>query len=211
MFIETPRFPTLVSQGAAGGPEFSTDVVVLRSGFEGRNVNWETSRARYDAALGVKQIQYLEEVIAFFRVTQGKGHEFRYKDFSDYKSCSVLATPSPTDQILGVGDGVTATFQLRKTYTVGSNNYVRTIKKPVSGTVRVAVAGVEKTITTHWTINTTTGVITFTGGNIPTAGQSVTAGFEFDVPCRFDTDHLNISMPLYLAGAVSIPIVEVRL
>ncbi len=210
MFIESPRFPVLVSQGAAGGPEFNTDVVMIRSGFEARNINWETSRARYDAALGVKQIQYLEEVIAFFRVAQGKAHEFRYKDFSDYKSCSVLATPAFTDQTIGVGDGVTATFQLRKTYTVGSNNYVRTIKKPVSGTVLVGVNGVQRTITTHWTINTATGVITFTAGNIPAAGHAVTAGFEFDVPCRFDTDHLNISLPLYLAGAVSIPLVEVR-
>lgn len=211
MFIETPRFPLLVSQGAAGGPEFSTDVVVVRSGFEGRNVNWETSRARYDAALGVKQIQHLESVIAFFRVCQGKAHEFRYKDFSDYKSTSVLSLVAFTDQVIGVGDGTTATFQLRKTYTVGSNNYVRLIKKPVSGTVVVGVNGVQKTITTHFTVDTTTGVITFTGGNIPPNGHSVTAGFEFDVPCRFDTDHLNISLPLYLAGSVSIPIVEIRI
>lgn len=211
MFIETPRFPTLVSQGAGGGPEFNTDVVVIRSGFEARNINWDTSRARYDAALGIKHMQYLEEVIAFFRVAQGKAHEFRYKDFSDYKSCSFLNTPAFTDQIIGVGNGATNTFQLKKTYTVGSNSYVRTIKKPVSGTVLIGVNGVQKTITTHWTIDTTTGIITFTGGNTPANGHSVTAGFEFDVPCRFDTDHLNISMPLYLAGAVSIPIVEVRL
>ncbi len=210
MFIETPRFPTLVSQGASGGPEFNTDVVVIRSGFEARNVNWETSRSRYDAALGVKHIQHLEEVIAFFRIAQGKAHEFRYKDFSDFKSCAFNNTITPTDQIIGVGDAVVAAFQLKKTYTVGSNSYVRTIKKPVAGTVRVAVNGVEKTITTHWTINTTTGIITFTGGNIPPNGHSVTAGFEFDVPCRFDTDHLNISLPIYFAGAASIPIVEVR-
>lgn len=211
MFIETPRFPLLVSQGASGGPMFNTDVVEIRSGFEARNINWQLSRGRYDAALGIKHLQYLEEVIAFFHVAQGRAHEFRYKDFSDFKSSSFLNPVGFADQVIGVGNGVINTFQLTKTYTVGSNNYVRTIKKPVAGTVRIGVNGVERTITTHWTINTTTGVITFTGGNTPPNGHAVTAGFEFDVPCRFDTDQLNISMPLYLAGAVSIPIVEVRI
>ncbi len=210
MFIETPRFPTLVSQGAGGGPEFYTDVVMVRSGFETRNGNWSLSRNRYDAALGVKSLVHLEDVIAFFNVCQGKLHEFRYKDFSDYKSCSYAATPAPSDQLLGTGDGVINTFQLVKKYTVGASSYTRTIKKPVTGTVRVSVNGVEKTITTHFTVNTATGVITFTGGNTPPNGHTVTAGFEFDVPCRFDTDHLNISLPIYFAGATSIPIVEVR-
>jgi uncharacterized protein (TIGR02217 family) len=43
-------------------------------------------------------------------------------------------------------------------------------------------------------------------------GESVTAGFEFDVPVRFDTDRLGVNLSLIEAGSIpDIPIVEIRL
>ena len=86
------------------------------------------------------------------------------------------------------------------------------IKKPVAGTVKVAVAGVVKTLGTQFTIDPASGVVTFLAGNIPGSGQSVTAGFEFDVPVRFDTDKLEVNLTGFTSGAIpNIPIVEVRL
>lgn len=205
------RFPTDISFGSRGGPRRRTIIVEAGSGYENRNSQWADSRREYNAGYGVKSLDNIHKVIAFFEEMRGRLHGFRWKDRFDYKSVSPGSGVSSLDQVIGTGDGTTATFQLTKKY--GSlNSYTRTIKKPVSGTVLVAVAGVTKTIVTHYTVDTTTGVVTFTGGNIPTGGQSVTAGFEFDVPVRFDTDYLEIDLSAFEAGQVpSVPIVELKL
>lgn len=209
-FIEL-RFPVDVSYGSAGGPEFRTDVVDLASGFDERNSRWSQARRRYNGAVGVRSEDDLYLVISHFQACHGKLHGFRWKDFSDFKSVGPGPDPTNLDQAIGTGDGSTATFQLIKTYTVGAQSHVRTIVKPVSGTVLVAVAGAGKTLGVHFNVNTATGVITFTGGNIPTLGQAVTAGFEFDVPVRYDTDYLNSNWQAFRHhNAPNIPIVETR-
>jgi uncharacterized protein (TIGR02217 family) len=211
MAFDEVRFPTDISFGATGGPERRTDVVQLASGFEERNATWAHSRRKYDAGYGVKSLDQLHDVIAFFEARLGKLHGFRWKDFGDWKSCKPGQTPAATDQPIGTGTGALATFQLQKTYTSGARSYVRTIRKPVANTVKVAVAGVVKTVGTHFTLDAATGIVTFTGGNIPTNGQAITAGYEFDVPVRFDTDHLNLSFDHFNAGAIpQIPVVELR-
>lgn len=205
------QFPVDISRGSTGGPKRLTDIVTLRSGFEERNSIWANSRHAYDAGIGLRSMSDVYDVKKFWEARSGMLYGFRWKDWSDYKSGDPLAAITATDQVIGTGDGSNDTFQLKKAYTSGATTYTRTIKKPVSGTVRVAVAGVEKTITTHFTVDTTTGEITFTMGNIPTLGQSVTAGFEFDVPCRFDQDELNINMELFSAGEIqTIKIMEIR-
>lgn len=106
------------------------------------------------------------------------------------------------------GDGSTHTFQLQKTYSDSGAFYTRTIKKPVAGTVRVSVAGTE--ITTGFAVDSTTGIITITSA--PSSGQVVKAGYEFDVPVRFNTDSIAINIAGFNAGEIpSIPIIEVRL
>ncbi len=210
-FHET-RFPTDISLGATGGPERRTEVVVLGSGREERNARWADSRRRYNAGYGVKGVDDLHAVIAFFEERRGRLHGFRWKDWADFKSCPPSQTPTPTDQTIGTGDGTPTTFQLTKAYGGTYSPWTRAIKKPVAGTVRVAVAGVEKTEGTHFTVDTTTGIVTFLSGHVPAAGETVTAGFEFDVPVRFDTDHLAINLDHFRAGEIpDIPIVEVRI
>ncbi len=119
---------------------------------------------------------------------------------------------TPADQTLGVGDGVAATYQLAKRYGALHAPWTRTIRKPVAATVRVAVDGIEKTEGAAWSCDLATGVVTFAGGAIPASGQAVTAGFEFDVPVRFDTDHLDINLTSFAAGDIpAIPLVEIRL
>ena len=134
----------------------------------------------------------------------------RYKDWMDYKSCLLAGTPAATDCAIGTGTGALDVFQLYKTYTIGAYVRSRRILKPIASTVLIAVAGTTKTLTTHYTLDATTGIVTFTAGNIPTAGQAVTAGFEFDVPCRFDADDLSISMDSILSGASQVILIELK-
>jgi uncharacterized protein (TIGR02217 family) len=204
------RFPASLSFGSVGGPERRTEIVTLATGFEERNTPWEHSRRRYDAGVGLRSLNDVETLIAFFEARTGQLHAFRWKDWSDYKSCPPLSTPAPDDQLIGIGDGLRTVYQLQKTYISGLQSYVRPIRKPVSGTVVVAVAGDPKIETLEFSINLETGEITFVLP--PDLGTRVTAGFEFDVPVRFDTDTIQTSVASFQAGEVpSVPVVEIRL
>ena len=210
MAFHEVRFPAGISLGASGGPERRTEIVVLGSGAEERNSRWADSKRSYNAGYGIKGIDDLHAAIAFFEERRGRLHGFRWKDWSDYKSCAPAATPSATDQAIGTGDGVVATFQLVKSYGAGFAPWTRTILKPVGGSVVVAVGG-DVADPGDYTVNTTTGVITFTAEHIPASEEEVTAGFEFDVPVRFDTDQLEINLSQIEAGSIPhIPIVEIR-
>jgi uncharacterized protein (TIGR02217 family) len=206
------RFPTAISRGASGGPERRTDVVVLGSGHEERNSRWADSRRTYNAGYGIKTLDDLHAVIAFFEERRGRLYGFRWKDHADFRSCPPSATPDALDQPLGVGDGETAVFQLVKRYGAAHAPWSRRIAKPVAGTLLVAVDGAAVAVGTAVTVDSTTGVLTFAPEHIPAEGTVVTAGFEFDVPVRFDTDKLEVSLQGFSHGAIpSIPIVEVRL
>jgi uncharacterized protein (TIGR02217 family) len=203
------RFPAALSMGSSGGPERRTEIVTLANGFEERNSPWAHSRRRYDAGLGVRSLDDLAEVVAFFEARHGRLYGFRWKDWSDFKSCVPSASPDPEDQALGTGDGSRKRFPLQKTYASGGLGYTRPIAKPVAGSVRVAVAGVP-VAAAGFTVDTVAGAVTL--AQAPASGALVTAGFEFDVPVRFDTDRVSASLSSLSAGEIpSIPIVEVRL
>jgi uncharacterized protein (TIGR02217 family) len=212
MSFHDVRFPTAISRGAVGGPERRTDVVVLGSGFEERNSRWADSRRSYNAGYGIKSLDDLDAVIAFFEERRGRLHGFRWRDHADFKSCAPEASPFPLDQAIGTGDASTAVFQLTKTYGSIYAPWTRIITKPVEATVTVSVAGVPQAQATDFILDAATGVITFTPGHIPANGAPVTAGFLFDVPVRFDTDKLEISLSGFKHGAIpNIPIIEIRL
>ena len=207
MSFDDVRFPPAISRGSTGGPERRTEIVTTASGREERNSRWADSRRRFNAGFGVKSLNDVHEVVAFFEERRGRLHAFRWKDHADFKSCAPQNGISPTDQIVGTGDGATAGFQLVKNYGSGLRNYTRAITKPVAGSVVAAINGI---ITTGFTVNTTTGTITFSVA--PSIGQTVTAGFAFDVPVRFDTDQLSINLAHFGAGDIpEIPVVEVRI
>jgi len=204
------RFPTNVSRGAHGGPERRTDVVVLGSGAEERNARWADSRRIYNAGYGVRTLDDLHAVIAFFEERRGKLHGFRWHDATDFKSCAPEKSPTMLDQLLGSGDGTTGRFNLSKTYGTTFAPYARRITKPVSGSVLVAVAGVLQP-PANMIVDITSGAVIFQPGHIPPAGASVSAGFQFDVPVRFDTDKLEINLSGFRSGAIpSIPLIEIR-
>ena len=207
MSFDDIRFPPAISLRSSGGPERRTEIVTTASGREERNSRWADSRRRFNAGFGVKSLNDIHEVVAFFEERRGRLHAFRWKDHADFKSCAPQSGISPTDQIVGTGDGATAGFQLVKNYGSGLRNYTRAITKPVAGSVVAAINGI---IMTGFTVNATTGIITFSVA--PSIGQTVTAGFAFDVPVRFDTDQLSINLAHFGAGEIpEIPVVEVRI
>ena len=204
-------FPLDIALKSVGGPERRTDVVTLGSGREERNARWAHSRRRYDAGYGVKTFDALSQVVAFFEERRGRLYGFRWRDRLDHSSAAPDASLSASDQAIGTGDGVAAAFQLMKTYGGAFSPYQRPIAKPVAGSVVVAVDGVVQAEGTAFTVDTTTGIVTFLTGHIPATGAAVSAGFLFDVPVRFDTDYLEVDLSAFAAGAIpKIPLIEIR-
>jgi uncharacterized protein (TIGR02217 family) len=159
----------------------------------------------------VRSLGDLHTLLAFFEERRGRLFGFRWRDRADWKSCPPSDVPAPDDQDIGTGDGATASFQLAKRYGGAFAPYVRAIAKPVAGTVRVAVDGAEQALGTDFSVDAATGLVTFLPGHVPANGAAVTAGFEFDVPVRFDTDRLDIDLAAFEAGeAPNVPVVEVR-
>ena len=151
-------------------------------------------------------------MIAFFEERRGRLHGFRWRDHADWKSGPPGRAPLPADQAIGTGDGTTPVFQLVKTYGHAFAPWTRTITKPVASTVRVAVAGATQLPDTDFSVDTTIGLVTFLAGRIPAAGAAITAGYEFDVPVRFDTDKLDVDVLGLAHGTIPhIPVVEIRL
>jgi uncharacterized protein (TIGR02217 family) len=209
MTFHDVRFPVNLSLGSVGGPERRTEIVTLTNGFEERNTPWAHSRRRYDAGAGMRSLDDVAVLVAFFEARRGMLYGFRWKDWADFKSCTPSQTPYFTDQRIGTGDGETTTFQLTKSYGSGSAAYVRPISKPVGGTVLAGVAGGELIAGVHFDVEEATGLVTF--ADPPASGDEVTAGFEFDVPVRFDTDAIRASLSSFQAGEVpDVPVVELR-
>ncbi len=195
------RFPARLAFGSGSGIERKTEIVSLASGYERRISPWALGRRRYLIGAGVKSLVDAAELLAFFEAREGRLYGFRFKDFADFKSCALNVSPAATDQLIGTGDGVTTAFQLVKAY----GGVVRDIRKPVIGTVRVAVEGVE----VGFAVDETTGVVSL--ASAPAAGQAVTAGFEFDTPVRFDSERIDLTLEGVDAGRLTaVSLVEIR-
>jgi uncharacterized protein (TIGR02217 family) len=204
-------FPLDIALKSAGGPERRTEIVALGSGREERNARWAHSRRCYDAGYGVKTLEALSSVVAFFEERRGRLHGFRWRDRLDHSSASPGAAVTALDQMIGTGDGVGQVFQLTKRYGSVHAPYARPVSKPVAGSALVAVAGVAQAEGTAFTCDATTGLITFLAGHVPAADAAITAGFVFDVPVRFDTDFLEVDLSAFAAGAIPrIPLVEIK-
>ena len=212
MAFHDVRFPTAISRGCQGGPERRTDVVVLGSGFEERNSRWANCGRSYNAGYGVKSLERSARHHCVFRRAARALDGFRWKD---HERLEILSRRTRRQRARS-GDRHrhrrAGGFQLKKTYGSAYAPWARDIKKPVTGTVKVAVAASPKRWARNSRVDPSTGIVTFLAGNIPAIGASVTAGFEFDVPVRFDTDKLEVNVSGFHHGAIpNIPIIEVRL
>lgn len=203
-FLET-RFPVAISYGLTGGPERRTEVVTLGSGREERNSPWAQSRRGWNAAWGVREARDLAPVVNLFEAARGRLYGFRFRDPLDHRSSLYGEAVTSADQIIGTGNGVLTEFDLVKRYAAGETAYSRRILKPVPGTLLVAVDGAAQTEGTHFWCDYLSGSLTFAAA--PTG--EITAGFEFDVPVRFDADMLNLNAATIDAGEIpDIPLRE---
>jgi uncharacterized protein (TIGR02217 family) len=207
MSFDEVELPLRVGFGSKGGPNFSTEIVVIDSGYERRNQNWAQARRVYDVRAGVRSTADAAALLNFFHARAGRARGFRLRDWSDYSSAADnLSTPAFSDQAIATGDGATGIFQLVKNYASGGVTHVRTINKPVTGSIVIGVNGTA--LTTGWSVDTTTGLVTF--ATPPASGAQITAGYLFDVPVRFDADYLPLTAENYVAYQAEIPLVEVR-
>ena len=206
-FVEV-RLPLRLAFGSTGGVERRTQVVTLASGFERRSSPWADGRRRWLIGQGLRKLEDAQALVAFFEARRGRLQGFRFKDFADYASAAPGAAVSALDQAIGTGDGASTAFDLVKVYGDAGGSYLRPVRKPVAGTVRVAVAGVELS-GAGFSTDLTTGRVTLAAA--PAAGATVTAGFEFDTPARFDADRIDVTLEGFDAARVTAtPLVEVR-
>ena len=192
-------FPLDVSLRASGGPQRLTEIVTLASGREHRNGRWADSRRRYDAGFGLRGLDALHAVLAFFEERRGRLYGFRFRDRVDCRSGPPGRAIGPLDQRLGIGDGATAAFPLVKTY--GSR--LRPLPPPdrqAGGGQRPGGGRRPGGRARRLRVRPATGLVAFSPGHVPAPGAAVTAGFAFDVPVRFDTDDLTIDLAAFTAG-----------
>ena len=209
MSFHEARFPAALSVGSSGGPERRTEIVTLSNGFEERNAPWAQSRRRYDAGLGVRSLDDLAEVVAFFEARHGQLHAFRWKDWTDFKSCLPSAQPGATDR---ARDRERSNDAVRPAQGLCLGRPDLPPRDRQAGRRQRGGGGERGGLAagTDFGVDHETGQVQLTAA--PAAGAVVTAGFEFDVPVRFDTDRITTSLAGFAAGEIpSIPVVEVRL
>lgn len=210
LFIESPSFPEAIGLHTTVGLSFQTDIVQLGSGGEQRNACWSQPLRRYDLSSAALPLEELLTLQAFFQAVQGRFLGFRFRDILEYSSSAGSVPITAHDQVLGQGDGVTSRFPLIKTSVVGEQRGVRRIQKPVVATVVVAVDGIPLDAAC-FTVDCSRGEITFLPEFLPPAGSVISAGFHFDVPCRFANDDLLITLHSADLGSIALSLVELRL
>jgi len=199
------RFPVRLAFGARGGPRRQISIAALSNGTEQRNAAQRFSRRVYDAGTALKSIDDIYSLLNFFEARQGPLYAFRFRDPMDFKSGAINAPITALDQAIGAGDGRRHIFQLSKTYGDAAGQVNRLITKPIEETVLIAIDGVT---TTEFSLDSLTGQVNLTAA--PDVGAIITAGFEFDIPVRFDAPQLDISLDSFGAGEIpSIPLIEV--
>jgi uncharacterized protein (TIGR02217 family) len=201
------QLPLRIGFGTRGGPSFSTEIVTIDGGYERRNQNWSQARRRYDARTGLCAADDALALVAFFQARAGRARGFRLKDWSDYSSpADGVSAQQATDQLLGTGNGSVTQFQLVKFYGGAGVQHQRVIQKPVAGTALVALNGVPQA--SGWSLDATTGLVSFAVA--PASGVLVQAGFQFDVPVRFESDQLALTLEDFMTQRGAIGLLEVR-
>lgn len=198
-------YPLALGRDAGVSPEFSTSVTVTASGHERRNSLWSDARLRFDVGPGIRSEQELGTLIAFFRARRGAARGFRLGDPFDFSSNGMTGTPTATDQIIGVGDGIRANFSLTKSYGEGDEPQIRPITRPRLETLMVSIDGAA---VFDWSFGSNATISFITA---PLAGTIIRAGYLFDVPVRFAQDSLDVTGANFAAGeAPSVPLIEIR-
>lgn len=208
--FQNQPLPGTISSGADATPMWQVDIARAKSGKEKRVARRSASLRKFSAPMNIRTLNDVYTLISHFEAMNGPAYSFPFLDRLDSRSGLPESTPTALDCLIGTGDGVTTAFQLKKVYTSGSYTHSRNILLPDSGTLLISVDGTTKTETTHYTVDYATGIVTFTGGNIPAAGKLVKAGFLFHCKVRYDTNDLQAVFEAYRAGSLPhIALIEV--
>lgn len=285
-FIEE-RLSVQVDYGAEFSEGYAVKITESENGNEYRSLLHPYPKMRYDISFEMRADDWvIKNVLDLYHRCFGRFAGFRVRNTADYSSNKYAGVPTFNDQPMQlVSAGV---YQLQKLYgdpaklALGIGRPVRTVFKPVAGTVLVGVSGTPLPAA-QYALSVTTGIVTMAankaravagitkgattvisvgahtfvvgdsvvvtgaagmtqinglralvtafdattitvainstafsnhtgGGNVNTApqsGEAVTAGFEFDIPCRFDSDLAGITLDTFkIMSAGGIEIVE---
>ena len=196
MFNES-RLLDRVAYGSEFGHEYKTRITELSNGVERRNADWQRALGRYSVRYQNLDEDHHNLVVAAHHACMGALIGFRLKDWSDYKA---------DNEYFALGAGEPTTYQLKKTYALGSLSRVREIFKPVFGTVSVNADG----LPVEFNLNYTTGKIVINAAE----GAVLTWSGEFDVPVRFSDDQMSFSIDSRSGGFIlnsDVSLQEIRL
>ena len=161
----------------AGGEAQQTDLVKQADQlFNEALEQLKQSRAREGAELGT--------LIAFFRARRGAARGFRLADPYDFSSSGMTGAPTMLDQLLGTGDGLTASFRLVKNYGGPADPQIRAITRPREDSIRISVAGA--------------GCLMAVSGLLAIAGEG-----PFETELRALVDRLGLVESVHFCGGIS--------
>lgn len=183
-------FPRDISDGATGGPEWSTIVVTASAGTEQRIQQWTRPRMRWDVSHAIKTPAEMSALVAFFYNTRGRAYSFRFQDPADFQ-----AEGEPLE-------GSDPVRQLVKDYTFGGFTFRRTVKLVDASTFTLTRDGLDYP---DFTLDDASGQVELTG---LTDGTFTWSG-EFFVEARFDVDAFSMNVQEWgIRNWEGIPIVE---
>ena len=223
MFIDSPIPLTVMAYPFTSSPRWSTNITQVDNGSEHRNQNWQHPLHRFNAPEAIRCQEDLEAVKDMWMALAGPADSFPFRDPLDFASrrlviANEVPPTGPTDQFLGVGDGLTREFQLQKVYQFGSKTYERLIYLPVVDSIQVAMNALpvgtpDPTLPGGpytFEVERRGGIVRFTPA--PAEDVILTWGGLFDVECRFEQDDsFDALVRAYgVTGFADLTFVEIR-
>jgi uncharacterized protein (TIGR02217 family) len=182
-------FPKEISQGAKGGATWSTTKVTASSGWTQKNQDWAYPKHIYDVSHILNTEARRKQLKDFALLRRGQANSFRFRDPFEYdvgKAWVNGVRDFVSIHNFDVGTGAKTVFQLAIKYQDAAATLTRPITKPVVGAVRIYVNNALKIEGTDYTLDYTTGKVTFTAA--PALGLAVGWAGTFDLHVSFESD-----------------------
>lgn len=199
-FLEE-RLPVGVRYGASWFDDYAVTITQTAGGQEYRALTHPFPVRRFSVSYVRDRGELETELLALYHRAHGRYAGFRVRAHDDYSTNGSTGAPTAFDQALAlVSAGV---YQLQKAYGAGATPLdigypVRTIFKPVAGTTKV---GIRNPISgdhagTAWTVDTTTGRVTFAANKAATItgitkGLTTTVTFAAHTFLAGDSVHVS--------------------
>jgi len=176
-----PTFPECPGFGFTVEPRYLVKPIEREGGQERVDRRWSRPLSFFTAVpTGNRDASVVQNLLIFWHAVGGMSGSFRFRDWSDYKSCRTVDAPTMLDQPFEELTG--GEYQLVKEYVAGSLTQVREIYRPIGSTLLVAnTLGAAQT---DYTIDESTGILVPGETFVGTPGSW---GGEFDLCCRFTT------------------------